>query len=109
METKLWALLIPGPDDLWAMPSKAVADDAAEVHNKAIENYGMAERFGMPGEALCAQVIEWPHSAAEHAEALASGESDVFVDSYNSAGRVCAHGIHMDNACGACVPPRGTR
>lgn len=21
----------------------------------------------------------------------------------------CAHGIHQDNACGACVPPRGTR
>jgi hypothetical protein len=21
---------------------------------------------------------------------------------------VCQHGIHMDNACGACVPPRGT-
>jgi hypothetical protein len=21
---------------------------------------------------------------------------------------VCRHGIHMDNACGACVPPRGT-
>lgn len=21
---------------------------------------------------------------------------------------VCPHGIHYDNACGACVPPRGT-
>ena len=21
---------------------------------------------------------------------------------------VCNHGIHMDNACGACIPPRGT-
>jgi len=21
---------------------------------------------------------------------------------------ICPHGIHMDNACGACVPPRGT-
>lgn len=21
---------------------------------------------------------------------------------------ICAHGIHMDNACGACTPPRGT-
>lgn len=23
--------------------------------------------------------------------------------------RVCPHGIHMDNACGACIPPRGTK
>ena len=22
---------------------------------------------------------------------------------------VCEHGIHRDNACGACVPPRGTK
>lgn len=22
--------------------------------------------------------------------------------------QVCPHGIHMDNGCGACVPPRGT-
>lgn len=21
---------------------------------------------------------------------------------------ICPHGIHMDNACGACIPPRGT-
>jgi len=22
---------------------------------------------------------------------------------------ICPHGIHYDNACGACIPPRGTR
>ena len=32
------------------------------------------------------------------ADELEGGNSDV-----------CAHGIHHDNACGACVPPRGTR
>lgn len=27
-----------------------------------------------------------------------------------AAGRTCCpHGIHWDNACGACIPPRGTR
>lgn len=26
----------------------------------------------------------------------------------NSGTKVCPHGIHFDNACGACIPPRGT-
>ncbi len=37
MGTKLWALLIPGPDEVWAMPSKDAAEDAANRHNEAIE------------------------------------------------------------------------
>lgn len=27
----------------------------------------------------------------------------------NGSATCCAHGIHFDNACGACIPPRGTK
>ena len=83
METKLWALLIPGPDDVWAMPSKEAADEAAEKHNKAIETGLLAERFCVPKESVQARVIEWPYSAKEHAEAMESGEPEVF-DGYGA-------------------------
>jgi hypothetical protein len=82
MGTKLWALLIPGPDDVWAMPSKEAADEAAAKHNKAIETGLLAERFCLPKESVQARVIEWPYSAEEHAAAWNSGEPDVF-DGYD--------------------------
>jgi hypothetical protein len=41
------------------------------------------------------------------------GEWRLWLRAWNAArgvigGQVCPHGIHMDNACGACVPARGT-
>jgi len=80
METKLWAMLIPGPNDVWAMPSKEAAEEAAAKHNKAIETGLLAERFCVPIEAVHARVIEWPYSAEEHSDAIESGEQDVFYD-----------------------------
>lgn len=83
IENKLWALLIPGPDDVWAMPTKEAADEAAEKHNKAIETALLAERFCVPKESVQARVIEWPYSADEHAKAMEDGEPEVF-DSYDT-------------------------
>lgn len=78
METKLWAMLIPGPDDLWAMPSKEAAEEYAATHNKAIETGLLAERFCLPKESVQARVIEWPYSAEDHAMRIESGVPDVF-------------------------------
>jgi len=74
---KLWAILIPGPDDVWAMPSKDASEQAAEKHNAAIKRAGLAEKVGMADESLMAQVVEWPHDADSHAESLANDEPDV--------------------------------
>lgn len=83
MEQKLWAMLIPGPDDLWAMPSKEAAEEYAAKHNKAIETGLLAERFCVPKESVQARVVEWPYSAADHALRIESGEPDVF-DGYDT-------------------------
>ena len=83
MKTKLWAMLIPGPDDVWAMPSKESAEETAEKHNKAIKDSGFAEEIGMPFDAIAARVIEWPYGADEHAEAMADDEPATF-DSYGT-------------------------
>lgn len=82
---KLWAILIPGPDDVFAYASEADAYTAADEHNSAVRAHGLAERFNMPEEALFAQVIEWPHSAESHAESLTSGDAEV-MDTTNGMG-----------------------
>lgn len=84
-EPKLWAMHVPGPDDVFAMESEAAARDAVAEHNKAVAEMGLAERFGMTPEQVSARVIEWPHSAESHAESLASGEADV-LDTTNGMG-----------------------
>ena len=83
METKLWAMLIPGPDDVWAMPSREAAEEYAAKHNRAIETGLLAERFCLPKESVQARVIEWPYSEDEHAKAMESGDPDVF-DGYDT-------------------------
>lgn len=74
-DTTLWAILIPGPDDLFAMDSEAAAQKAAEEHNAAVKANGLAERFNIAEDQLFAKVVSWPHSAESHAESLASGEA----------------------------------
>lgn len=80
MENKLWALWIPGPDDVWAMPSKDAAEDVANRHNEALDAGGFADKWEVSPAAIAARVIEWPHSSEAHAEALASGEPEVLGD-----------------------------
>lgn len=82
---KLWCIHIPGPDDLFAYASEADARAAAAEHDKAVEEMGLAERFGLTKEQVSARVIEWPHSAESHAESLANGEPDV-LDTTNGMG-----------------------
>ena len=84
-EQKLWAMHVPGPDDVFAMPSEESAHEAVAKHNKAVTEMGLAERFGVTQEQVSARVIEWPHSAESHAESLASGEADV-LDTSNGMG-----------------------
>ena len=78
MKTKLWALLIPGPDDVWAMTSLAAAEDAMAKHNELVAR----DDWPLPElRAQCqARVIEWPHSAEMHAEALANDEPETLGD-----------------------------
>ncbi len=84
-DSTLWAILIPGPDDLFAMASESDAQKAAEEHNAAVKANGLAERFKIPEDHLFAKVVPWPHSAESHAESLASGESQV-MDTTNGTG-----------------------
>lgn len=84
-EPKLWAMHVPGPDDVFAMASEEAAHSAVAEHNKAVAEMWLAERFGMTPEQVSACVIEWPHSAESHAESLASGEADV-LDTTNGMG-----------------------
>lgn len=58
-DTTLWALHIEGPDDFYAMPSKAAAQAHADILN----------RFMAQGKShMKALVALWPHSAEAHAE-----------------------------------------
>lgn len=84
-EQKLWAMHVPGPDDVFAMPSEEAAHESVVAHNKAVEEMGLAERFGMTSEQVSARVIEWPHSPESHAESMASGEAEV-LDTTNGIG-----------------------
>lgn len=71
-ETKLWAILIPGPDDVWAMPSESSAIDAAAKHNAAVDSSMWPPEI--PRSACYASVIEWPYDAESHARALLEDE-----------------------------------
>lgn len=82
---KLWAMHVPGPDDVYAMESEEAARAAADAHNKAVEEVGLAKRFDLSPECVTARVIKWPYCAESHAESLASGEPDV-LDVTNGAG-----------------------
>jgi hypothetical protein len=75
--TKLWAIHIPGPDDVWAMPSEDAARKAADEHNAAVRDRGMAARFQIDEDQLLAKVIEWPHTAESHAESMIDSGADV--------------------------------
>lgn len=50
----MWAIHIEGPDDLYAVPDKEIADAAAVVLN------AQCEREGLSAGAVA--VVEWPFS-----------------------------------------------
>lgn len=80
-ETKLWAILIPGPDDVWAMPSEAAAFEAIAKHNAAIDSVSWPLQ-DVPKSACYASVIRWPYDAASHAEALANDDPETLSSNY---------------------------
>lgn len=70
MTEKLWCFIVPGPDDLWAMPSKEVAETRCAEHNEFVRKINLSADTGIPEDQLLARVIEWPWSAEDHADAL---------------------------------------
>lgn len=73
-EQRLWAILIPGPDDVWAMPNEAAAFEAIAKHNAAVDSASFPP--DIPKSACYASVIEWPFDAQSHADALENDEPE---------------------------------
>ena len=77
---KLWAILIPGPDEVFAMESEEKAKEEAAKHNAFVDSEKLAEKSGVSTDALYAQVIEWPHDNQTHSDCLESGDSESMYD-----------------------------
>jgi len=78
----LWAIHIPGPDDIYAAPSEDAAKHMAEKHNAAMREYfgKHPEKTGGDWptvESTMACVIEWPFEDG-HAEALKDFDADAW-------------------------------
>lgn len=69
----LWALHVPGPDDLLAAPSREEAVRVAAIFNPTMESFQAKtwSRYSPPAGASLAHVVPWPGTADEHAAALA--------------------------------------
>jgi hypothetical protein len=78
---QLWAIHLPGPDDLYAAPSNTEAVRVAAAFNQkmrpAYEASCKGEGFP-PVEASLAHVVPWPFGADEHTEALKDWEPEDF-------------------------------
>lgn len=61
-DTRLWALLIEGPDDLYAMPSWKDANAHANILRSHFERISAEKDV-----TLVPNVVPWPHSADAHA------------------------------------------
>lgn len=61
-DTQLWALLIEGPDDLYAMPSRKDAEAHANILRPHFERISAGRDI-----VLNPKVVPWPHSAEAHA------------------------------------------
>lgn len=72
---RLWAIHIPGPDEIHAAPSESVARHMAEKHNAAMtayfERHPDPDCLGPSKLSCMAVVVQYPWAAADHAEALA--------------------------------------
>lgn len=69
-----YCIVIPGPDDIYAMPSKEMAEQCVEAHNKTmkqwLEKHRTESMDWVDQEMIMAQVKTYPGSNAEHAKAL---------------------------------------
>ncbi|HKY40696.1 MAG TPA: hypothetical protein VJN18_32395 [Polyangiaceae bacterium] len=67
---KLWAVHVQGPGTVIAQPNRECADRRAKHWNAVIE-HRMSKDPSPNDPVVRCEVIEWPHSAAGHAEELA--------------------------------------
>jgi hypothetical protein len=71
---ELWALHVEGPDSVIPMASKEEAEAKAKELNDGYEEYAKTASPNAP--RWHGVVIPWPHSAEDHAEALAERTDD---------------------------------
>lgn len=81
-DQKLYALFVPGPDEVWAMPSRKGAEEAADKHNLAMDKAALDNPLYSPLCEFKARACEWMHSAEEHAESMRDEEPYTTGDLY---------------------------
>lgn len=59
---QLWCLHLRGPDEVFAAPSKAAAEEAADYVTRVLDTH--------PEIRLSPVVVPWPYSAESHADSL---------------------------------------
>jgi hypothetical protein len=72
----LWCMHIPGPDDVYATPSREAAQEMADKHNEAMRRFWERHprtEHDPSDAALTAVVVPWMWSAEDHADALSKG------------------------------------
>lgn len=69
---ELWALYLQGPDEIYAMPSQAKAEEAARRINDTWNAMPVGMTYGArpPGVEMKAIVQPWPYAPASHAKDL---------------------------------------
>lgn len=72
-DSTLWCMHVPGPDEVYAAPSREAAQQMCDNYNATLRRFwDRFPRCKAPGdeEALIAVVAPWPWSAEAHAEAV---------------------------------------
>lgn len=71
---ELWCIRIPGPEDIFAMPSREAAEQEKASHDAAIttwyQNPTVDKKYLPSLENMMAVVEPWPYDAESHAEDL---------------------------------------
>ncbi len=75
-QPELWAIRVHDPEDIWAMPSKEMAEVAAACHQKMLDE--IADEQGLPPPENRVKAVLWPYDKASHTEALLQGEGTLF-------------------------------
>lgn len=75
-EDRLWAVHHRGSDDIIAMRDRAAADELIGLLSTRDAETAADPRRAVTGVYHRAEVVEWPFTPAEHAEALSKEEAD---------------------------------
>ena len=57
-DPKLWAMHLPGPDDVFAMASEEAAHAAVAEHNKAVAEMGLADAYAYASDVMAHNMME---------------------------------------------------